>query len=98
MVISVQNDTPDSLYAGVTDHDQGPGFGGDIAPGEQRVVSWSPCKTAWLVLSESDDPSAVELARHEVTLCPGDDVTVTPDYELTITCGEQSLRERGPDC
>lgn len=97
-VIYVKNDTSAPMYAGATEQDEGPGFGSEIAPGRSREVIWTTCKTAWLVLSESDDPSAVELARHEITLCPGDDVMVNPEYELTIECGERSLSTREAEC
>jgi hypothetical protein len=97
-VIYVYNDTPTRLYAGATDYDDGPGFGDDVPPTRGDEVIWTSCKTAWLVLQESGDPSAVELAREELTLCPGDTVTINPGHELTVECGEESLGTREIDC
>ena len=97
-VVYVRNHPPTPLYAGATDYDDGPGFGDDVPPTRTTEVIWSSCKSAWLVLRESDAPSAVELAREELTLCPGDTVTVNPGHELTVECGEESLGTRETDC
>lgn len=96
--IYVYNDTQTRLYAGATDYDAGPGFGDGVPPARGDEVIWARCKTAWLVISESDEPSAVELAREELTLCPGDTVRINPSHELTVECGEESLRTRETDC
>lgn len=96
--IYVYNDTQTRLYAGATDSPDGPGFGGDAPPGRAAEVIWATCKTAWLVLSESGEPSAVVLAREELTLCSGDTVRINPGHELTVECGEESLRTREADC
>lgn len=92
-----RNGTPTSLYAGATDYDDGAGFGDDIPPTRGREVIWTSCKTAWLVLRESVEPSAVVFAREELTLCPGMTVTVNPGHELAVECGEESLGTRETD-
>ena len=99
-VIYVRNDTTSTFYAGATDYADGEVvLGEDVTTGGWGGVGWAGCKTSWLVLRKRKNLNSKELARHEVTLCSGDEVIVGPDYGVTIKCRERNQTIRSePEC
>ena len=99
-VIHVRNDTTNSLYAGATDYADGDAArASDVPIAGWSGVTWGGCKTSWLVLRRGLSLTSEEFARHELTLCSGDKVTVGPDYEVTVECRERNQTVRSePDC
>ena len=99
-VIYVHNDTTGSLYAGATAYADGDAaLASDVPIGGSSGVTWGECTTAWLVLRKGLSVTSEELARHELTLCPGDTVLVGPDYEVTVDCRERDQTVRSePEC
>jgi len=84
--IIVQNDTAASVHAVGTDYADGevPGIGTNIEAGQAGEVTWTQCKTAWLDVRAAKRVSSQEHGRFELELCPGDLVTLGPDYTVTI--------------
>lgn len=83
--IVVQNDTSASINAADTSYADGPANGGTtIEAGEEGEVGWTRCTTAWLVVRASSRVESEEHGRFKLDLCPGDHVTIGPDYTVTV--------------